>query len=194
MFQRRHAAGHVRQWALGEREAGGTAPRRGSRVELFDFFTGKWLNAVDAKGRVSVPASLRKIVTARTPESKALMLARHERDQCIRGFDRSYVALAYQDLRTRHEADVAAGRPADARFSLSGTLFGSMEETAIDGSGRIILPPGLRRRAGITDAALFIGVGETFEIWSPEIALASRDRPDVREFAEELIAEREGRL
>ena len=163
-------------------------------MELFDFFTGKWLNAVDAKGRVSVPASLRKIVTARSPDSKMLMLARHERDQCIRGFDRSYVTLAYQDLRARHEADVAAGRPADARFSLSGTLFGSMEETAIDGSGRIILPPGLRRRAGIVDGALFIGVGETFEIWSPEIALASRERPDVREFAEELIAEREGRL
>jgi len=163
-------------------------------VELFDFFTGKWLNAVDAKGRVSVPASLRKIVNARTPESKALMLARHERDQCIAGFDRSYVALAYQDLRARQAADLAAGRPTDGRFALSGNLFGSMEEIAMDGSGRIILPPGLRRRAQITDTAMFVGVGETFEIWSPEVALNTPERPDVREFAEELIAERDGRL
>lgn len=169
-------------------------PIRGAAVELFDFFTGKWLNAVDAKGRVSVPASLRKIVTARTPDAKSLMLARHERDQCIRGFDRSYVALAYQDMRAKQAADVAAGRPTDERFALSGTLFGSMEEIAIDGSGRIILPPGLRRRAGIADSAMFLGVGETFEIWSPEVALKSEDRPDVREFVEELIAEREGRL
>ena len=163
-------------------------------MELFDFFTGKWLNAVDAKGRVSVPASLRKIVSARTPESKALMLARHERDQCIAGFDRSYVALAYQDLRARQAADLAAGRPTDGRFALSGNLFGSMEEIAMDGSGRIILPPGLRRRAQITDTAMFVGVGETFEIWSPEVALNTPERPDVREFAEELIAERDGRL
>ena len=163
-------------------------------MDIFDFFTGKWLNAVDAKGRVSVPASLRKIVTARTPDAKTLMVARHERDQCIRAFDRSYVALAYQDMRTRQAADVAAGRPTDARFALSGTLFGSMEEVAIDGSGRIILPPGLRRRAMIGDSAMFLGVGETFEIWSPEAALKSDDRPDVREFVEELIAEREGRL
>ncbi len=163
-------------------------------MELFDFFTGKWLNAVDAKGRVSVPASLRKIVTARTPDAKTLMLARHERDQCVAGFDRSYVALAYQDLRSRQESDIAAGRPTEGRFSRSGNLFGSMEEIAIDGSGRIILPPGLRRRAAITDSALFIGVGETFEIWSPEIALTCAERPDVQEFAEELIAEREGRL
>ncbi len=163
-------------------------------MELSAFFTGKWLNAVDAKGRVSVPASLRKVVTARTPDAKTLMLARHERDQCVRGFDLSYVSFAYQDMRARQSADVAAGRPTDARFALSGMLFGSMEEIAIDGSGRIILPPGLRRRAAIGDSAMFLGVGETFEIWSPEAALASVDRPDVREFAEELLAEREGRL
>lgn len=161
---------------------------------MFDFFTGKWLNAVDAKGRVSVPAPVRKIVAARSSESKSLMLARHERDACISGFDRSYVNVAYQDLRARQAADIAAGRPADARFGLSGALFGSIEEISIDGSGRIILPPGLRRRAGITDAAMFVGVGETFEIWSPQIALNCAERPEMAEFAEELIAEREGRL
>lgn len=163
-------------------------------MELFDFFTGKWLNTVDAKGRVSVPVSIRKVVTARTPDAKTLMLARHERDQCMRGFEKSYLALAYRDMRAKQEADVAAGRPADARFAHAGTLFGSTEEIAIDGSGRIILPPGLRRRAAIGESALFIGTGETFEIWAPEIALTCAERPDIREFAEELIAEREGRL
>jgi len=163
-------------------------------VELFDFFTGKWLNTVDAKGRVSVPAPIRKIITARTPDAKTMMLARHERDQCINGFDKSYLALAYRDMRARQEADMQGGRPTESRFTRSGTLFGSTEEIAIDGSGRIILPPGLRRRAAITDAALFVGTGETFEVWSPDVALHSTDRPDIREFAEELIAEREGRL
>ena len=179
-------------------------------MELFDFFTGKWLNAVDAKGRVSVPAPLRKIVTARSPEARnpdarsadarssesrsTLMLARHERDTCISGFDRTYVALAYQDMRAVQAADIAAGRPAAGRFARSGSLFGSIEEIAIDGSGRIILPPGLRRRAQISDSAMFVGVGETFEIWSPEIALNCAERPEMAEFAEELIAEREGRL
>lgn len=167
-------------------------------MELLDFFTGKWLNTVDAKGRVSVPAPIRKVIAARIGESeakaaKALMLARHERDQCMRGFDKSYLAIAHRDMRNKLEQDVAHGRPTDGRFSHAGTVFGSTEDTAIDGSGRIILPPGLRRRFAITDSALFVGVGETFEIWSPEIALASTDRPDIREFAEELIAEREER-
>jgi MraZ protein len=163
-------------------------------VELFDFFTGKWLNTVDAKGRVSVPAPIRKIITARIPDAKTMMLARHDRDQCIKGFDKSYLALAYRDMRAQQDADMQGGRSTDSRFTRSGTLFGSTEEIAIDGSGRIILPPGLRRRAAITDGAIFVGTGETFEIWSPELALQSADRPDIREFAEELIAEREGRL
>ena len=163
-------------------------------MELFEFFTGKWLNTVDAKGRVSVPAPIRKIITARTPDAKTLMLARHERDQCMRGFEKSYLALAYRDMRAKQEADIAANRPTDSRFAHAGTLFGSTEEIAVDGSGRIILPPALRRRAAIVDAAMFLGTGETFEIWSPEIALNCADRADVREFAGELVAEREGRL
>jgi MraZ protein len=168
-------------------------------VELLDFFTGKWMNTVDAKGRVSVPAPIRKVIAARlgsaeVKDAKALMLARHERDQCMRGFEKSYLALAYKDMRARQEADAQAGRSSEARFEHAGTLFGSTEDIAIDGSGRIILPPGLRRRAAITDSAIFVGTGETFEIWSPEIALKSTDRPDIREFAEDLIAEREGRL
>jgi len=163
-------------------------------VELFDFFTGKWLNTVDAKGRVSVPAPIRKIITARVPDAKTMMLARHDRDQCIKGFDKTYLALAYRDMRAQQEADIQGGRSSDSRFTRSGTLFGSTEEIAIDGSGRIILPPGLRKRAAISDAAMFLGTGGTFEVWSPEIALKCKDRPDVQEFAEELLAEREGRL
>lgn len=173
---------------------GGGALQRGASVELLDFFTGKWMNTVDAKGRVSVPASIRKVVTARTPDAKTMMLARHERDQCIQGFDKAYLALAYRDMRAQQQSDIERGRSTESRFTRSGTLFGSTEEIAVDGSGRIILPPGLRRRASIADTALFVGTGETFEIWSPEIALQSTERPDIREFAEELIAEREGRL
>jgi len=104
------------------------------------------------------------------------------------------MAIVHRDMRAKQQADVEAGRANDSRFTLSGSLFGSMEEIAIDGSGRIILPPGLRRRAGITDSAMFVGTGETFEIWSPEIALSSEGRPDMREFAEDLIAERDGKL
>ena len=56
--------------------------------------------------------------------------------------------------------------------------FGSTEEVAYDSGGRIILPPMMRRKGGIEDLALFIGAGETFQIWNPQRFL---DSPDVHE-------------
>ena len=50
--------------------------------------------------------------------------------------------------------------------------FGATEEVPYDSSGRIILPPMMRRKGGIEDLALFIGVGETFQIWNPKLFLA----------------------
>jgi MraZ protein len=39
--------------------------------------------------------------------------------------------------------------------------FGATEEVPYDSSGRVIIPPMMRRKSGIEDLALFIGVGET---------------------------------
>jgi MraZ protein len=167
---------------------------KGKAVEFVDYFVGKWLTAVDAKGRVSVPAPLRKVIAARTPESKAVLLSRHARDQALTGYDRAYLRRVHALLQQKRDADIAAGRDTDAAFAANGTAFGSVEETGLDGSGRIILPPGLRRRAGILDQAMFVGVGETFEVWSLDVARSVEGRPDIRDFAEELIAERDGRL
>ena len=36
-----------------------------------------------------------------------------------------------------------------------------------DGAGRMVLPPFLRSEAGIGDTALFLGLGDYFEIWNP---------------------------
>jgi MraZ protein len=162
-------------------------------VEFTDFFTGRWLNMVDAKGRVSLPAPLRKVIGSRTPEVKAAMLARHEFDQAIAGYDRAYLKRVHELLQRQVDRELDNMSGGRSRFAAAGNAFGSVEEAAIDGSGRIILPPGLRRRAAIGDSAIFVGVGETFEIWGLEVALASRERPDIRDFAEELLAEREER-
>jgi MraZ protein len=51
-----------------------------------------------------------------------------------------------------------------------------------DSSGRIILPPMMRRKGQIEDQALFVGVGGTFEIWNPKLALESGDA-ELRELA-----------
>jgi MraZ protein len=40
-----------------------------------------------------------------------------------------------------------------------------MRQVAVDGDGRMILPEDLMAFAGITDSAVFVGLGRTFQIW-----------------------------
>ena len=61
-------------------------------------------------------------------------------------------------------------------------MFGMTEDVPYDPSGRIVLPPMMRRKGKIEDLALFVGVGGIVEIWNPRVALVEGDR-DLKEIA-----------
>jgi MraZ protein len=61
-------------------------------------------------------------------------------------------------------------------------MFGMTEDVPYDPSGRIVLPPMMRRKGRIEDLALFVGIGGVVEIWNPHIALVEGDR-DLKEIA-----------
>ena len=68
-------------------------------------------------------------------------------------------------------------------------LLGGTLDIPYDTSGRIILPPRLKRRAGIEDLALFVGMGGEFLIWNPQTALKSESKA-LRDLAADLLDER----
>jgi MraZ protein len=47
-------------------------------------------------------------------------------------------------------------------------------QVLVDKQGRILLPEGMAQTAGITDRAVFVGLLDRFEIWSPERNAAQR--------------------
>lgn len=51
---------------------------------------------------------------------------------------------------------------------LSAMLFADARPLAFDVTGRIIIPADLLRHAGITDTAVFVGRGNSFQIWNPD--------------------------
>ena len=55
--------------------------------------------------------------------------------------------------------------------------FAATEEVPYDSSGRILLPPMMRRKGEIGDLALFLGTGETFQIWNPKLLLKDAAHP-----------------
>ena len=146
-------------------------------MALEHLFQGSALNAVDAKGRVSVPAFLRQVIERRG-DARNIVLAKHDTFKALSAYDPAYAALKHaklERLAEKTETDPAAELDYARRTMMA---FGATEEVPYDSSGRVLLPPMMRAKGGIEELALFIGVGETFQIWNPKLFLADPNIPD----------------
>jgi hypothetical protein len=75
-------------------------------------------------------------------------------------------------MRAGHEA---AARSAQAHHRRMRHAFGIVEAAPKDDSGAFRIPDALHHLGRIDSAALFIGTGDRFEIWNPDLAAASGD-------------------
>ena len=159
-------------------------------MALEHLFQGSALNAVDAKGRVSVPAFLRSVIERRGV-ARTIVLAKHDNFQALSAYDPAYAALKHtklERLAEKQETDPASELNHARRTMMA---FGATEEVPYDSSGRIVLPPMMRSKGGIEDLALFIGVGETFQLWNPKLFLADPNIPeDMKDIARFRLDER----
>ncbi len=124
-----------------------------------DRFVSNFTLRLDAKGRVSVPASFRQV------------LARDGFDglYCYPSLDAPALDAGGNALLTEIERLIAGFPPySDEREKFSVTLYGTGETLKLDGEGRVIFTERLKEHAGITDAVAFAGMGHKFQIWEPE--------------------------
>ena len=160
----------------------------GRKVELEHLFNGSALTAVDAKGRLSVPAFIRGVIERRS-DAKAVVIGMHEVSPCLNAYDRGYARILYAENERRRLAEEGNGEDVAAHHARARRTFGLTEDVPYDSSGRIILPPMMRRKGRIEDLALFVGTGGTFEIWNPRLALESNDE-DLRDLAAYRLEEK----
>lgn len=130
------------------------------------LFLAAFVNKVDRKGRVSVPAPFRAALeTTQTEEAQAggpagLVLFRSHSHVCLEGFSMTTMQelsdrLDHFDLFSSEQDDLATA------------IFGAASQLHIDGDGRVILPPDLVSYAGLEEQAVFVGMGRKFQIWNP---------------------------
>jgi MraZ protein len=155
--------------------------KRGSVIR--DYFSGTYVNGVDAKHRLSVPASLRDTIEARS-QMKALVLGPSDDAPCLIGYDLSYFARMEERLAAQFAGDFGPGRATKAR-----SMFGLTEQMKYDETGRIILSPVMRDLGEINGRVVFLGVGDYFEIWSPDVLLSHEGQdPRVLRVVKALLA------
>jgi len=151
------------------------------------YFSGAYVNGIDAKHRLSVPAPLRETVEARS-SSKAIVLAAAEHAPCLVGFDSTHFERIQADLLARFAGDFGPSRSIVAR-----DMFGMADTLKYDDSGRIILTPILLDLGELQGDALFLGAGEYFELWSPAKLLACEGQdPRLLKVVRGLVSQRSG--
>ena len=135
-------------------------------------FLGTHQNKLDAKGRVSIPASFRAALRANAVEGVAsLVLRPSHKYPCIEGWP----AVAFDALAQPLDRLAMFGEDHE---DMSTALYADANPVESDKEGRIVLPDSLVRHAGLSDTVIFMGLGRIFQLWEP--AAAEERRADAR--------------
>lgn len=114
--------------------------------------TGEYNYAMDAKGRVAIPAKLRQ-------ELGDIIYVSKGTDNCL---------FVYAEASWDKITEKLAAMPISKAQKLQRTLFPSAARFELDTQGRILLPQKLRAYAGLQKDTVIVGVGNRAEIWSFE--------------------------
>lgn len=116
-------------------------------------FSGNWAHTMDAKGRVTIPASYREVLgegftIGLNSELSAIAL---------------YPAAHWRNI----EEDLSKIPVTDARGMryVRMTIGNSFPDCQLDAQGRVLLPPTLRQKVGLDKGVRFVGVGRSLEVW-----------------------------
>ena len=121
------------------------------------LFLSSYENRLDSKGRISVPASFRNSLN--DERFAGVVLYRSFTHKCIEG-------LSMSRMESLAAATDKMGVFDSARDDLSAMLFADARPLQFDVTGRIVIPDDLLKHAGIHGNALFVGRGNSFQIWN----------------------------
>lgn len=113
---------------------------------------------LDSKGRLAVPSRFRDALTTRAAGHVVLTA---DSDRCLliyplpdwEPIEKKLMALSSFNAQIRE---------------LQRRLVGYAEDVVMDATGRILVPPALRRYAQLEKAVVLVGQGHKFELWNKD--------------------------
>jgi MraZ protein len=125
------------------------------------MFRGQYTYSIDAKGRVSIPAKLRKQLS---PEADETFIMKQGINKCIEFYPLDQWQLQEEKLKSLNQ------------FTPENTQFLYMHlhnvfEDSLDSQARILIPQILLTHAGIEKDVLIIGLLDKIVLWNPAIYL-----------------------
>lgn len=126
---------------------------------MMAVFLSTYHNKVDKKGRVSVPSAFRSVLAKE--DFAGIVAYPSFVHPCIE-------ACAISRIEKISEAIDVMDPYSEERDAFAASILGGSEQLNLDKDGRITLTESLKEQAGIGAEAIFVGKGQTFEIWEPE--------------------------
>ena len=125
------------------------------------MFRGQYEHTIDAKGRLSIPSRFREVLqeqvsgSRRSPADRLIVT---NIDRCLA----AYAVPKFEEIVRKLEA-----KPQDEKVKSYTRFFvGGAHDVEIDDTGRILVPPPLRRFAELEKDVVLVGAIGRFEIWS----------------------------
>jgi MraZ protein len=135
---------------------------------LAGMFIGEHTFKVDGKGRVSIPADFRRELeegdplASQTGRPRMVIVYGHDAQKQLQVY-------TYNDYRALAAEIAQMPRGSKQRKIMQSLILNKARPTDVDSDGRLVLPQALRDKIGLEGTAYFGGMGETFEIWKPEV-------------------------
>ena len=123
------------------------------------LFLSTFAKKIDKKGRVSVPAQFR---AAMQDESfGGIVVYPSFIHSCVEACSMSRIKKLSDSIDNLDPFS-------EERDAFATTVLGASAQLQFDSEGRVTLPPELLEQSGINEDVVFVGKGQTFEIWEPK--------------------------
>ncbi len=121
-------------------------------------FLSTYVNKLDRKGRVSVPAEFRKVLSGQSYQGVVVFksLQYPALDAC-----------SAEHMEQLSDSLDALDPSSEEYEVIETTIYGGSVQLPFDSEGRIVLPQHLCSFAGLGEEAAFVGRRKTFQIWEP---------------------------
>ena len=140
------------------------------------LFLSTFEKKIDKKGRVSVPAQFRASLTEEA--FGGIVVYSSFIHPCVEASGMSRIEKLSNSIDSLDPFS-------EERDAFATAVLGGSSQLQFDSEGRVSLPPELLAATGIDEDVVFVGKGQTFEIWEPkkfaayskaarELALAKR--------------------
>lgn len=143
------------------------------------MFRGHYEHTVDEKGRTSLPRRFREDLERAFEDDRLVVTTSLE--PCLNAYPMAEWRAFEERVGALSQFDPAVVR-------LKRAVIASAVECQVDGHGRILLPPVLRKYAGIDKDVVWAGMTRHIEIWAKERweEVEQRAREDTEALAKSL--------